>query len=224
MASSRATRIGQTFAALLLALGVMALGGAADEIRYRPHPDSRFWIEGDAEVRRFTCRVGSVHGKAVLRDSARGLSATEGSRPTPRSPPPLDVSVTVPVRQFECGKEPMNRDLYAALKAETHPAITYRLDRVHLLPPSDTSSWRPVHATGRLTIAGSTRTVDVVAHGRRLENGRTRVRGQKALRMSKFGVDPPEALFGMIDVRDRITVHFDLIGIDSQVEPPDDLR
>jgi hypothetical protein len=238
MTSIRTAGIGLALAALCLA----AFAGSPGDVRYRMHPDSQFWIEGDANVRPFECRVGEVRGGAVLRDSARALpEATSGPQPrdakasapaaSPASAPasgpaPLDVEVRVPVRQFDCGKDPMNEDLYEALKSESHPLIRYRLQRVRLLPPSQASAdsaggspdtetprWRPVRTTGALTVAGSTRTVTVFARARRLGDGRARVRGKKPLRMTSFGVTPPEALFGMIEVEDRITVHFDLIGV-----------
>lgn len=236
MTTFRTVGIGLALAAFFLA----AFAGSPGDIRYRVHPDSRFWIEGDANVRAFECHVGEVRGEAVLRDSARALpeatsqpqprdakaSAPAGSPASARTadPAPLDVEVNVPVRQFDCGKDPMNKDLYEALKSESHPLIQYRLQRVRLLPPSrtgadstsaeaETGRWRPVRTTGALTVAGSTRTVTVFAEALHLGDGRTRVRGKKPLRMTSFGVTPPEAFFGMIEVEDQITVHFDLIGL-----------
>jgi hypothetical protein len=36
------------------------------------------------------------------------------------------------------------------------------------------------------------------------------LRGESALQMSTFGINPPEAMFGMIKVNDWISFHFDL--------------
>jgi len=42
---------------------------------------------------------------------------------------------------------------------------------------------------------------------------RFQLRGEKWLKMSSFGIIPPEAMFGMIKVNDDITFHFDLVVV-----------
>jgi hypothetical protein len=214
-------RIGLCLAAVLLAAAGLAGPGPGPRapVQYVPHSDSRVWIEGDAEVRRFECHVDRVKGRAVLGPGgARKKAGADGRRRLDTDDGPSHVEVQVPVRRFECGKEPMNEDLYEALKAEAHPRISYEMLEARLLDRPDTSGWQPIRATGDLTVAGTERLVEIVARGRRLGPERVEIRGEHRIDMTDFGVEPPQALFGLIQVQDRITVHFDLVGVPDTIQ------
>jgi hypothetical protein len=132
--------------------------------------------------------------------------------------------VLVPVRELDCGKQGMNRDMYEALKADANPNIHYQLTGIGSdLSPSaslpDTSGWVSISTRGELTIAGSTRTVEMKVNGRRMGEQKVRVKGQKRLNMKNFGVEPPTALFGLVQAEDSLTVYYDLI-----TEPVDTLN
>lgn len=108
----------------------------------------------------------------------------------------------------------MNRDLYASLRADVHPVITFRLDEMNLQSEMPAPGERyDLVVRGRLTVADSTRSVSFEVRGHRRGDGRFHGAGSTDLRMSSFGIEPPSALFGLIDVKDRITVSFDVTAV-----------
>ena len=65
---------------------------------------------------------------------------------------------------------------------------------------------------GDLTVAGVTRRVEVSLEGVRLDHRLVHAQGKTELVMSDYEIDPPRALLGLIEVRDQLTVHFDLLA------------
>ncbi len=178
----------------LLVLG--SLGAAPVHDRYEVAPESRFWIDGSATTGPWTCEADGISGHGVLGGDA------------------LRAEVSVPVRAFDCGSGPMNRDLRHALRADAHPAIAFTLDRAETLGgDARPGAWVRVRATGRLRLAGVERPVTLDAEGRQLADGRVALRGRKDLRMTDFDVDPPSHALGLVRAHDPIVVRFDLAAV-----------
>lgn len=178
-----------------------------ERIRYVPLDSSRFVIEGRTNVHGFTCVAERVDGFGHLPNDR-----SNRTNPYPIVPD-VDVQLEVPVRALECGKSRMNRDLYQTLKADQYPHIRFTLSAVTVRDTPTVSEKRGTYrleVSGTLTIADSTRHVrfDVVGH--RPRPGVVHGKGSTHLEMSSFGIDPPSALMGLIQVRDKITVRFDL--------------
>ena len=182
---------------LLLVLAAPARGQATVTVQ----SGSEFWIEGRSSVNTFSCQVDTVHGRGQLTD-------VPSSTPTDAEP---QATVQVPVRTFDCGKRRMTEDLYETLQAESHPTIRYELQSAEIVG-ADSASWHRIRARGTLTIAGTTRDVELTAYGQPLGEDRFRLCGSRNLQMSDFGIDPPTKLLGLIRVQDEIEVHFDLIA------------
>ena len=180
---------------LRLVLALLVLGGAASppSVRYEVAAGSQFWIDGNATTGRWTCQADAVRGHGLVGEAHE-----------------LAAQVTVPVRDFDCGSGPMNRDLYHALAAEAHPAITFDLDTAETLREAPAGGWARVRATGTLRLAGVARRVTVDAEGRRLAANRVALRGEHRLRMTDFDVTPPSHALGLVRAHDAIRVRFDL--------------
>lgn len=179
---------------VLLTLG--SLGATRVPERYQVALDSRFWIDGTATTGPWTCEADDVSGHGVLGGDA------------------LRAEVSVPVRAFDCGSGPMNRDLRHALRSEAHPTIVFTLDSAETLGAEPRPGvWVRIRATGRLRLAGAERRVTLDAEGRRLSDGRVALRGRHGLRMTDFGVDPPTHALGLVRAHDAIVVRFDLTAV-----------
>src|SRR5690606_10715031 len=136
---------------------------------------SRFRIDGTSTVGTWSCAATEVAGTAEVPPGGR-----------------VTAEVTVGVRSFDCGVARMNRDFREALRVGEHPTIRFVLDEAEVLAPeARPGAWVPVRAAGRLRLAGAERAVTIAAEGQRLGQGRVRVRGTHALRMTAFGVEPP---------------------------------
>ena len=198
---------------LLGASGLAALlllpGSMSAQHRLTPHPDSRFWIQGDATVRDFTCVATGVEGTAVLPDARDSISA-EGSSQT-------KVVVRVPIRSIDCGNSRMTSDLQETLKMEDHSKIRFELVHATMGGRTDTSAhWRRVDALGPLTVAGTKRLTKLNAAARALDDAHFRLRGCLPIRMTYFNIDPPSKALGLIKVKNRVEVQYDLLArVDS---------
>lgn len=187
----------------LAATLLVTSGVSAQQAHLRVDDESRLWIQGTSTVSAWSCDAGSLAGDGALSET--------------RTSPGMDTSpsarLVVPVEEFECGRRRMNDDFRDALKGETHPVIVYELQDARVMdePPSE-DGWYRLSVRGSLTIAGKSESIEAVAWGRRLEDGRYRVRGSKPLTMTAFGIQPPVALLGLVKAHDHIEVHFDLVA------------
>ncbi|HEX8385846.1 MAG TPA: YceI family protein [Rubricoccaceae bacterium] len=191
---SRPAALRPRLALVVFTVALLGAGGAARPAGYTVDAGSRFRIDGTSTLGRYSCAADAVTGSADV--------PTRG---------PMTAEVTVGVGSFDCGQARMNRDFRRALQAEGHPEIRFDLDAAEALAPeARPGAWVPVRATGRLSLAGAERAVVIVAEGRRLGQGRVRLRGQHPMRMTDFGVAPPSGMLGMVRAHDRIVVRFDL--------------
>lgn len=207
-----------TFQRATLLLGLLGLVlsvqpfSADAQTRLTPHPNSRFWIQGEATTHSFTCVVNRVEGMALLPTEADSVSTTGDEAQT-------KVIVRVPVRAVECGNDRMTRDLQETLEMEEHPEIRFELVHGTMGEPADTAAaWRRVDALGPLTIAGTKRLTRLHAAARAFDDDHFRIRGCLPIRMTYFGIEPPTKAFGLIKVKNRVEVQFDLL---AQTDTPE---
>lgn len=195
---------------LLAVVGACVFGwtpdAAAQNTELAVHPKSQFWIQGKATGLSFTCRVTQVDGRATLLSPDDSLATSADEEQT-------EVMVTVPLKAFDCGRDGMTRDLQETLKMDDHPEIRFELVHATVTSETDTSAqWRRVEVLGALTIAGTKRLTRLHAAGRALDENRFRVRGCHPIRMTYYNVDPPTKALGLIKVKNRVEVQFDLLA------------
>lgn len=164
-------------------------------------PSSRIWITGASNIRRFTCRARDVAGAIDLRARA-ARDSTIGGDNLASSP-----SLLIAVGTVDCGLGAMNRHLRETLRGDVFPTIEFRLATYDVDFTTHTAIAR---LTGSTTIHGVTRPVETMAHVRADSLGELHVIGTYAVRMSDFGVQPPRRFGGLLRVKDRVTVHFDV--------------
>jgi hypothetical protein len=111
------------------------------------------------------------------------------------------------VGKLDCGIGVMSRHLHETLNGAKHPSIDFRLTTYEV----DLSAASPVaRIAGFVTIAGVQRPVVITAAVRADTLGLLHVRGTHVIRPTEFGVAPPRRFGGLLRVRDRTTVHFDI--------------
>jgi hypothetical protein len=191
----------------VLALLLLMLPGPADaQLQLTPHPESRFWIQGKASSINFTCTIDRVEGSAQVPTAKDSIPTSAGDRKA-------DVSIRVPIRAVDCGNSRMTEDLQEALKMEDHPDIRFELVHATMGARTDTSAqWRRLDALGPLTVAGTKRLTRLHAAARALDDEHFRLQGCLPIRMTYFGIDPPTKAFGLIRVKNRVEVQFDLLA------------
>lgn len=193
----------RTWMAAALVVGVATAASKAEVIASpRPiRPETRVWFTGSSTLRHFTCRAARVAGALALEGAVTRSATLAGANLS------AEPSLRLAVDQLDCGIGRMNRHLRDALQAARHPAIEFRVAtyEVELAAPSPVA-----RIAGRLTIAGVERPVAVTAQVFADTLGALHVRGSTVIRPTEFGVELPRRFGGLIQVRDRVTVHFDV--------------
>jgi polyisoprenoid-binding protein YceI len=164
--------------------------------------ESRLWITGASNLRRFTCRAGELTGSVDLRANATRRAVLSGQNVSDAA------SLRVPLSRLECGTAAMDRHLRDALNASEHPSVEFLLDAydVRLATASPTA-----RIAGRLRVAGAERPVLITAAVADDASGALHLRGAVTLLMTDFGVTPPRRFAGLLRVRDQVAVHFDIV-------------
>jgi hypothetical protein len=168
-------------------------------------PESRVWISGASNIRHFTCKARALSGTIALRAIVADAPVLAGQNVSPS--PSLSISVD----KLDCGIGLMNHHLRDALRGALHPRIDFRLATYEVDLRTATPTAR---IAGLVTIAGVERPLSATAAVRADSLGVLHVRGSYDVRPTEFGVAPPRRFAGLLRVRDRITVHFD-VAVDA---------
>ncbi len=196
--------------AALLAIGASAESTATE--RYDADlASSRVTVEGTSTLHNWKVEGQRVEGYLSV-DEQELAALWMPSGPSPYAPA-ATVRVDIPVTSLTSSKRGMDETMYKALKATTHPTITYSLKSAKIpmrqaAQEENADGSLTLETTGVLMVAGVERTVDIPMHVRRLSNHRLEISGDAALRMTEFGIDPPRAILGTLRTGDTVHVHW----------------
>jgi polyisoprenoid-binding protein YceI len=191
----------------VLLLGALLVGFRSDvryqTVAYPIEPKSRLYISGTSNVNSFDCQY---------MDQFKVGTATVGRDTANRTLYFSDLNLLVPTKGLDCDNSKINSDLCDALKAEKYPYIKVNVHDATLLEGALDVKGRSgkIRANATITITNQSRKVALDVKATRLESNRVRLVSSKTLKMTDFGVEPPSVLFGLIRVRDDITINFDL--------------
>lgn len=166
-------------------------------------PSSKVWVEGNSTVRRYKCDAARVNG-SVATDPTGSSTALADLQKAVRG-----AELSIPVADLACGDNTMDGHMRKALKAESHPTISFQLTSHEVLQQGADKG--TVKLTGKLNIAGKENVITMSADATQEANGALRVKGSKELKMTDFGVKPPTLMLGTLKVHDPVTVHFDVL-------------
>lgn len=114
------------------------------------------------------------------------------------------LKVTIPAKGIVSPKgRVMDNKTYDALKADKNPNITFRLEKA-------TVNGSKIQATGKLTIAGKTQTVNLNATSKTDSAGNITFSGSKPIKLADYDMEPPTALMGTIKTGEEVTVKYEL--------------
>ncbi len=148
---------------------------------------SEILIDGTSNIHDWTIEANEFDGELLVYENQNIKS----------------LSLNVPVKHLESGKNSMNKNTYEALKEEEHPKISFVLNKVE----KDGETYK---ASGKLSIAGHTKSVSIpISYN---ENGNNKsIKADYSINMVDYGVEPPTALFGTIKTGKSVTVKVNLI-------------
>lgn len=120
-----------------------------------------------------------------------------------------NVQVKIPVTSIKSTKgRIMDNKTYEAFDSDKNPYITYKLTKLEV---SGSGPEYILASTGNLTMAGTTRSVDIPVSAKILSTGDIQLTGSRKLNMRDFKMEPPTAIMGTIVVGEVVTVNFNLI-------------
>lgn len=158
---------------------------------------SQLFIEGTSTVHDWKSEATKVTASGDMILEASTLKAIK------------NLKVEIPVGSIKSTKgSMMDKKTWGALKKETCPTITYVLTKVNSLTKSGDSY--DIKATGNLTIAGETRSIEMTVKAKVAGDGSIQLEGSKKLKMTDYKIDPPTALMGTMKTGDDITIGFNV--------------
>ena len=154
-------------------------------------PNVDFSVSGTSTVRSWTCNVKGVL-KVTPGTNAPALPGLAGGAQA--------ATLTVPVKTFKCPNDEMTQHLMDAMKPDQHAEITFRLERYVV-------TGGKAEATGSVTINGVTAPLTLPLTFEASAGG-LQVAGNTRLDMTKFSVDPPVVMMGLMKVGPQIRIEF----------------
>jgi len=106
----------------------------------------------------------------------------------------------VQVKAFTCPNEEMGQHLLQAMKADKFSEIVFRLEKYDV-------KGGQTQATGTLTITGVTQPISLPVTLKASDKD-IQIEGNTRLDMTKFGVDPPVVMAGLLKVGPQIRIEF----------------
>jgi len=163
------------------------------QTRYGQSSTSRISISGTSTIHEWTMTSEKSTYDAVFVTNSQ------------EEPPQLiSLVVSVPAESLKSGKSGMDKNAYSALKTDKHKNIGFQLT-------SGKVDGKNIQCHGSLTIAGTTKQIEVDATYTILPDGSIQCKGSKKLAMTDYNVEPPSFMFGSVTTGNEITVSFDVI-------------
>ncbi|MDG4716270.1 YceI family protein [Winogradskyella marincola] len=116
----------------------------------------------------------------------------------------LDFSVKA--ESLKSGKSAMDKKTFKALNTDKHKKITFLMSSVSQLEKISESHFKAT-VKGKLTISGTTKSVSL-SFNLKIDGDKIYLNGEKSLKMTDYGVEPPKALLGTIKTGDEIKIIF----------------
>ena len=179
-------RIVPSFAVLCAGLVVASADRAAAQ-----QPNVDFAVSGTSTVRSWSCNVKGVL-KVTPATNAPAVAGFAGGVQA--------ATVTVPVKAFKCPNDEMTQHLMDAMKPDQNAEITYRMEKYVV-------NGNRAEAPGTLTINGVTEPVTVPLTLEPSAGG-VQVAGNTRVDMTKFRVDPPVVMMGLLKVGPQVRIEF----------------
>ncbi len=151
-----------------------------------------------------------VHGTSTLHDWTMVMEKVSGEATVEVTPTGLNISrvfVRLRAEDLKSEYDLMDKNTYKALQTDVFPYISYDLTQVHSVVKNGSSYI--VDASGLLSMAGKMKTIRMKVTCKVNSGGLIQITGRVPMKMTDFGVTPPEVMFGTVTTGDDIVVEFD---------------
>jgi len=115
------------------------------------------------------------------------------------------LSFTVGAETLKSSRSGLDRNAYRALDTKNHKSISYKMTSGTVTKSGGSYT---VKAKGTLTVAGSSKPLDITATATMEADGSIAVNGETKFAMTAYGVKPPTVMMGTIKTGDEITISY----------------
>ncbi|MDH7912885.1 YceI family protein [Winogradskyella sp. SYSU M77433] len=146
--------------------------------------------------------TSSLHDWELITEEQSGKAVVENSGDFAIT----SLSFSVKAESLKSGKSGMDKNTYKALNTGKYKTIDFNLTSVSSIEKISENSFKAT-VKGDLTISGSKKSISLTLNIK-LEGAKLLVEGEKPLKMTDFGIEPPKALLGTIKTGDAIKIIF----------------
>lgn len=179
---------------LLIIFALFSLASGIPEKEYKVATKSYFEIQGTSNLHDWTMESREAKGDGVISFQDGEVAGIDR------------LNISLPTESLKSGKRGLDKSAYSALKTDTYPEVKFNLVGVERLKSSGKGT--QIKSKGKLTIAGHTRTEELVVFCQTNEQGKLIFEGSKTIKMSDYQVEPPTLILGAIKAGDEIKVSF----------------
>lgn len=171
-------------------LMVLTSVGLYAQASYKISTGATLTISGTSTLHDWTMTSSEISCSAVLVIDGGGNPAKVES-----------AAFSLPAESLKSGKTAMDKNAYRSLKTDKHKSIMFQLTSARI-------NGNSISCTGNLTVAGTTRQVEVQVPVE-IRNGQPHFRFSHKIRMSDYQVEPPSFMFGTVTTGNDILVAAD---------------
>lgn len=154
-------------------------------------------VDGSSTVSDWSVPVKQLEGKMRLGEGFSGKNEDKIH----------DVLIVMEVKSMEGRGPDMNEKIFKAFKAEEHPQIIFEATEAMCSDASGKTF--KLSSDGVLKMAGQSQDITLILEGTASEEGYV-FTGSHKLDMTTFGMEPPTAFFGSLEVEKEVTVIFNI--------------
>lgn len=166
-------------------------------------PQSQIVLKGTSNINKFSFVSKSVLGRGCVNMSMVQIASTGSEKES------VHGFLAVGVETFDSDNPRMNRDMYNALKIQDYSHITFEIESVKFSKfIGDSAAQFKVY--GFLTVAGVEKFINLFVSVSQHNEHYYQIYGQKQVHMTDYAIDPPQALLGLIQVKNSLSVEFDI--------------
>ena len=114
------------------------------------------------------------------------------------------ITYTLAANTLKSKTSGLDNNAYKALKTSKYPNITFAAATA-TATTNDGVNYQ-LKVPGKLTIAGTTKNIDMVFKGKLNADKSFTVAGNKTIKMTEYGVEPPSFMFGAMKTGNEITL------------------
>lgn len=175
-------------------MGFNVNNGDSAEYKVIINPQSNISVNGKSNVNSFSCDYSGLLSADTLfiRTTEKGADKLLA-----------ESAINVKVSLFDCGMRQMTNDMMDLLKEEEYPHLTVHVTQIERVG-------NLVKVVSDITIAGKKANYTLFTRIGQ-QGGWSRCKGNLEVNLRTFGLEPPRKLLGAIQVKEMISIEFDLM-------------